>query len=148
MLVVNWLLTRKVESVDHRVGICSCHKKANVPSLSNLHTFLVAVKYHYIGCSIPPHFAMCTSGTGFAYPSGAPEFTPGFYCLPFQSTWVHPRFLVGFVLFVLLFDCCSFVLFRLVIVRFMDSEYPFGIFKLFLAVNNPNLLTFVKQIYQ
>jgi hypothetical protein len=61
----------------------------------------------------------------------------------YQKTWqwVHPRFLVWFVLLDLLlyvYDCRSlFVLFLLAIVLsvllFTDSEYPFGIFKLFLA---------------
>ena len=57
--------------------------------------------------------------------------------------WVHPR-LVGFVLldlyfhmYVLQIFVCPFVLFLLAIVlsvllRFVDSDYPFGIFKLFL----------------
>ena len=63
--------------------------------------------------------------------------------LPFRSTSVHPV-LVGFVLLEL--QCyvyalqnvvCPFVLFLLTIVlsallRFTDSDYPFGIFKLFL----------------
>ena len=35
------------------------------------------------------------------YPSGAPGFTLDYWwgsCLPFTSTWVHPRLLVGFVI--------------------------------------------------
>ena len=61
----------------------------------------------------------------------------------YQKTWqwVHPRFLVWFVLLDLLlyvYDCRSLlVLFLLAIVLsvllFANSEYPFGIFKLFLA---------------
>ena len=63
--------------------------------------------------------------------------------LPFPSTWVQPRFLVGFVLlglqfyvYVLQNVVCPFVLFVLVILlsvllRFTDSDYPFGIFKRF-----------------
>ena len=54
-------------------------------------------------------------------------------CLPFRSTWVHPRFLVGFVLLDLLFYMyafCPFVLFLLAIVlsvllQYTDSDYPF-----------------------
>ena len=61
--------------------------------------------------------------------------------VPFQSSFHHPRVLVGFVLLDLQFsvqclvDRC-FVLFLFVIVlsvlRFTVSDYPFGIFKLFL----------------
>jgi hypothetical protein len=67
-----------------------------------------------------------TSGAGTTYPSIAPEFILGF---------------VGFVLLDLLLSvqvvCRSlFVLFLLAIVlsvlRFTDSDYPFGILKLFL----------------
>ena len=59
----------------------------------------------------------------------------------FMSTWVHHRILVGFMLLIFSFMCmfCRslFVLFNLAIVlsvllRFTDSDYPFGIFKLFL----------------
>ena len=65
-------------------------------------------------------------------------------CLPFRSTWVHPRFLVGFLLldlsfyvYVLSIVVCPFVLFILAIVLsvllpYTDSDYPFGNFKLFL----------------
>ena len=68
--------------------------------------------------------------------------------LPFQSTRVHPRFVVGFMLldlqfyvYVLQIAVCSFVLILLAIVlcvllRFTDSDYPFGIFKLFLQSYN------------
>ena len=72
-----------------------------------------------------------TSRTGTAYPCGAPALTP--------------RFLVGFVLldlqfyvYVLQIVACPFVRFLMAIVlsvplRFTDSDYPFGIFKLFLC---------------
>ena len=62
--------------------------------------------------------------------------------LPFRSTWVHSRFLMGFCYLICRFMCCRslFVLsscFLLAIVfsvllRFTDSDYSFGIFKLFL----------------
>ena len=73
-----------------------------------------------------------TSGAGTAYPSEAPEFTP--------------RFLVGFVLlnlqfyvYVLQIVVCPFALLFLAIVLsvlllFTDTDYPFGIFKLFLVL--------------
>ena len=71
-----------------------------------------------------------TSGAWTAYPSGAPKFTPGF-------SWVCvTRSLVLYVYFV--DRCLSFCPFLLAIVlsvllRFTDSDYPFGIFKLFLC---------------
>ena len=65
-------------------------------------------------------------------------------CLPFRSTRVHPRLLVGFVLHDIQFSflgnvlkivVCPFVLFLLAIVlsvlRFTAPDYSFGIFKLF-----------------
>ena len=73
-----------------------------------------------------------TSGAGIAYPAG--------------STYFHPRCSEGFVLldlkfyvYVLKIIVCPFVLFLLPIVLFVllrltASNYPFGIFKLFLVV--------------
>jgi hypothetical protein len=59
--------------------------------------------------------------------------------LTLRSTWVHTRFLVGLLYFfwILVYH---FVLFLLVIVlsvllRYTDSDCPFGIFKLFLEKN-------------
>ena len=65
------------------------------------------------------------SGAGMSYPSGAPQFTPGFkwgscYSI-FSSMCMFCRSL--FVLFLL--DIVLSVL------RFMDSDYPFGIFQCF-----------------
>ena len=66
-------------------------------------------------------FAM-KNGSGTAYHSGAPEFTP---------------VLVRFVLFICVMFCRSLffllavVLF--VLLQFTDYYYPFGIFKLFLS---------------
>ena len=66
------------------------------------------------------------------------------HCLPFQRTWVHPRFFSGvrvtrylLLYYILQIVVCPFVLFLLAIVlfvllRFTDSDYPFDIFKLFL----------------
>ena len=66
-----------------------------------------------------------TCGAGTAHPSGAPDFIPSF-------EW-------GLCYFVFSIMCmlCRSLFFLLVIVlsvllRFMDSDYPFGIFKLFL----------------
>jgi len=69
-----------------------------------------------------------TTGAGTAYPSRTPEFTPGFrwgscysifsfMCMFCRSLFaLLPLFLLSIVLFVL---------------RFTDSDYTFGIFKLF-----------------
>ena len=64
------------------------------------------------------------------YTSGAPEFTPS---LVFSGVRVT-RSLVLYACFYIL--VCPFVLFLLAIVlsvllRYTDSDYPFGIFKLF-----------------
>ena len=83
-----------------------------------------------------PHSQLCnqisttcaTNIVGTAYPSGASEFTPvlvGFMLLDLQ-----------FYVYILQIVVCPFVLFLLAIVlslllRFMDSDYSFGILKLF-----------------
>jgi len=72
-----------------------------------------------------------TSGAGTAYPSGAPEFTP------FFSAVRVTRSLVLFLMF-----CRSlFVLFLLAIVLsvlwYTDSDYPFGVFKIFFDIYMP-----------
>ena len=72
-----------------------------------------------------------TSGAGTAYPSGVPEFTPRFQ-------WVSCYSIFSFMCNVLQIVVCPVVLFLLTIVlsvllRFTDSDYPFGIFKLFLS---------------
>jgi hypothetical protein len=71
-----------------------------------------------------------TSGAGTAYPSGAPEFTPMF------SGFRVTRSLVLYVCFVdryLSFCPFSLTIVSSVRLRFMDSDYPFGIFKLSLV---------------
>ena len=69
-------------------------------------------------------------GAGTAYPSGASEFTPVFSGV--RVTW-------SLDLYVCFVDRCVY-LFLLAIVlsvlRYTDYDYPFGIFKLFLAVEN------------
>ena len=89
-----------------------------------------------------------TSGTGTAYPSGAPEFT---------TPPLH-RFLVGFVLldlqfyvYVLQIVVCHFVIFLLavalsVLLRYKDSYYPFGIFKLFLPVGPHHIICYIQKV--
>ena len=87
-------------------------------------------------------YPFATIGTGTAYPSGAP---------------VLIRFLVVFVLldlqfymYVLQIVACPFVLFPLsivlsVLLRYTDSDYPFGIFKLFF--DYPTCLLLAKKIF-
>ena len=62
-----------------------------------------------------------TSGAGTAYPSGAPEFIPGF-------SGVHAtRSLVSYVCFVdRCFSFCTFLLAIVlsVLLRYTDSDYP------------------------
>ena len=73
-----------------------------------------------------------TSGAGTAYPSLAPEFTPGFQLVSCYSIFSFMR----------MFRRSLFVLFLLVIVQlfailwFTDSDYPFDIDKLFLWPRN------------
>jgi len=72
---------------------------------------------------------------------------------------IHPQFLVGFVLldlyfymYVLLIVVCPFVFFLLAIVlsvlRFTDSDYPFGNFKLFLLCRVHRCLWSRSTIFQ
>ena len=68
------------------------------------------------------------------YPSGAPAFAPGFQ-------WGSCYSICSLMC---MFCRSLFVLFLLVIVlsvlhRFTDSDYPFGIFKLFLKLNTQRL---------
>ena len=86
-----------------------------------------------------------TSGAGTAYPSGAPEFTTGFSGV--RVTW-------SLVLYVYFVDRCwsflAFVLFLMAIVlsvlRYTDSDYPFGIFKLFFHMDYyPQIFVVWKQ---
>jgi hypothetical protein len=70
-------------------------------------------------------------GAGTAYPSGAPEFTPGFTGVRVTQSLVLYVCFVG--------RCLSFILFLLsivlsVLLRYTDSDCPFGIFKLFLRI--------------
>ena len=76
------------------------------------------------------------SGARTAHPSGVSEFTTGFSGV--RVAWIF----VFYVAFCTIF--CLFVFFLSVLLRFTDSDYPFGIFKLFLCVSpltniNPSL---------
>ena len=74
-----------------------------------------------------------TSGAETAYPSGEPEFIPGFSV---------SRSLVLYVCFV---DRCLFFFFWPLCCSIYGLDYPFGIFKLFLRLsvyNQPLITTF------
>ena len=75
-----------------------------------------------------------TSGAGTAYRSGAPEFTPGFYSI-FSLMCMFCRSL--FVLFLL-------AILLSVLFQFTDSDYPFGIFKLFLYDKTSDVFYFAQ----
>ena len=95
--------------------------------------FLIQNLKHRVPNSI--NMTCATSGAGTAYPSGAPEFTTGFQCGSCYSIFS----------FMCMFCRLLFVLFLLAIVlsvlhRFMDSDYPFGIFKLFLQTKSKLLI--------
>jgi hypothetical protein len=73
-----------------------------------------------------------TSRAGTAYPSGAPEFTPGFWwgsCYSiFSLMCMFCKSLFVFLYFILLALVLS------VFLQFTDSDYSFRIFKLFLTM--------------
>jgi len=90
---------------------------------------IIALMFSHIATFFA-YFVFISSGAGIAYPSGAPEFTPVF------SGVRVTRSLVLYVCFVdLCLSCCTFSFCHLlsVLLRCTDSDYPFGIFKLFLC---------------
>ena len=76
------------------------------------------IKFHYEITNM-----LATSGAGTSYPLGAPEFT---HCFSGERV---TRSLVMFCRSLFDIFLLAIVLFGL---RFTDSDYPFGIFKLFL----------------
>ena len=76
--------------------------------------------------------ASATSGARSAYPSGAHEFSLGFN---WGSCYSIFRFICMFCrsLFVLLYFFLLTIVLP-VLLRYADSDYPFGIFKLFLRI--------------
>jgi len=70
-----------------------------------------------------------TSGAGTAYPSGTPEFTPGFKGFRVTRSLVLCLCFVDRCLSLCTFFALSIVL--SVLLRYTDSDCPFGIFKLF-----------------
>ena len=91
------------------------------------------IDYYSVYPSFIDSFRLPTSGVGTDYPSRAHEVTPVF------SGFRVTRSLALCVSFV---DCCmSFCTFLLVnllsvLLRYTDSDYPVGIFKLFLVSSN------------
>ena len=78
-----------------------------------------------------------TSGAGIAYPSGAPQFTPGFQ---WGSCYSIFSFICMFCrsLFVLL--CFVLLTIVLSVLRYTDSDYSFGILRIFLYKSYPRVL--------
>ena len=76
------------------------------------------------------------------HPSGAPEFTPGFewgscYSIfSFICIICRSMFVLLYVFFSHCVVCC---------LRFTDSDYPIGIFKLFLPFNAGKWITFIQS---
>ena len=94
-----------------------------IDTVLNCFTFILTLYCNQINTT------SVTSGAGTAYPSGAPAFTPGlqrgsyfsifsFICMFCRSLFV--------LLYFFFWPLCS------VFLRYTDSDYPFGIFKLFL----------------
>ena len=132
LVVIIWQLDLqlpvKLVPITTNVGprICSTCRK-HFPVLSSF------MNYHRGSNQSNPTGA--TSGARTAYPSGAPEFIPGFQ---WGSCYSIFRFMCMFLQIVV----CPFVLFLLailfsVLLRYTDSDYPFVIFKLFLEVRIP-----------
>jgi len=123
-----WKFYDRLHDLVNRYGISmskittvSCVFRNHKPILSQFMT------YHPI-CN-KSNTAGTASGTGTAYPSGAPEFTLVF-------SWVHVAQSLVSLVFCVEFCRSLFVLFCLAIVLsvlpFTACEYPFCIFKLFL----------------
>ena len=70
-----------------------------------------------------------TSGAGTGYPSGAPEFTPVISGVGVTRYLVLCACFVDRCLYFFFWPLC----FR-VLLQYTDSDYPFGIFKLFLSM--------------
>jgi hypothetical protein len=84
------------------------------------------IKYAWFAYS---NMTCANSGAGAAYPSGVPECTLG--CL-WASCCSMSNFLCNFLLFVVgLFVIFYIALVLSVVLKFMASDYPFGIFNLF-----------------
>ena len=105
------------------------------------------------------HTTGATIGAGTAHPSGAPEFTPCFSgfrvtrslalyvcfvdcCLSFFTfSFVHCVVCPSLLLFFCPLCCLSSFTFFLLstvlsVLRFTDSDFPFGVFKLFLPLTS------------
>ena len=102
----------------NKLNVCDC-------SLCRKHFSVLYILKTYHRVSSQINTTGATSGLGTAHVTRAHEFTPGF-----QWSSCHSIFR-----FMCMFCKSLFVLFPLAIVmsalRFTDSDYPFGIFKLF-----------------
>ena len=95
-------------------------------ALLSIISFHDIIKYGWFAYS---NMMCVNSGEGAAYPSGVPEVTLG--CL-WASCCSMSNFLCNFLLFVVgLFVIFYIALVLSVVLKFMASDYPFGIFNLF-----------------
>ena len=104
-------------------------------SISNI--YISTTQTYHRGC-IQINTTGATSGEGTAYISGTPEFTPVF------SGVRQCYSIFSFMCNVLQIVVCPFVLFILgivlsVLLRFMDFDYPFGIYKDLYIVGYPTI---------
>ena len=108
-----------------------CHKRSRICSICRkpFPVNFSFMTYHRVGIQINTTGA--TSGAGTAYSSGAPKFTPGFR---WSSCYSIFSFMCMFCrsLFVRLYFFFQPFSLLSVLLRFTDSDYPFGIFMLFL----------------
>ena len=129
---MTWLTV--MEYLCHKLPwICSTCK--HFPVLSSFMT------YHRVCNQI--NATDVTNGAGTAYPSGAPGFTPGFQ-------WGSCDSIFSFICMFCRIVVCPFVLFLLTIVlsvlfRYMNSDYPFSIFKLFLQERRYKVLHYLTR---
>ena len=107
-----------------------CHKWPQICSTCRKHFPVLSsfMTYHRACYQINTTGAISVVGT--AYPSRAPEFTPGFQ-------WGSCYSIFSFMCNALQIVVCPFVLFLLAIalsvLRYTDSDYTFGFFKLFIS---------------
>ena len=104
-----------------------CHKGPRICSTCRKHFPVLSsfMTYHRVYNQINTTGA--TNEAGTAHPSGAPDFTPVFSRVRVTLSVVLCVSFVGRCL-----SCCTFSFGHcVVLLRYTDYDYPFGIFKLF-----------------
>ena len=114
-------------------------KYSDVFALLSTISFHDIIKYAWFAYS---NMTCANSGAGAAYPSGVPECTLG--CV-WASCCSISNILCNFLLFVVgLFVIFYIALVLSVVLKFMASDYPFGIFNLFYRNYHSPLFTNIK----